>query len=112
MKLHTRESNECYALSLTSSTLESVSNLNLETFYFITLFFKACPDITPGSKCDALSDCSGVECCFDTNFELGARNVYVKIRINCDANNLEYEIETEKYNKDLATLTDGTVFTL
>lgn len=77
-------------------------------FFF---FNKACPDITPGSKCDALSDCTGVQCCFDTNFELGLRNVYVKIRINCAANDVEYEIETEKYNKGLATLTDGTVFT-
>lgn len=57
-------------------------------------------------------DCSGVECCFDINFEFGVRNVYVKIRINCDVNNLEYEIEIEKYNKDLVILIDGIVFIL
>lgn len=86
--------------------------MNLEIFYFIIFFFKVCFDIILGFKCDVLLDCSGVECCFDINFEFGVRNVYVKICINCDVNNLEYEIEIEKYNKGLVILIDGIVFIL
>lgn len=84
---------------------------NIKWNLFI-LYCKACAPRTiesvaaDGRKhCKHLPDCSGIECCFDNAFYLGNRSIYFMLKMDCT--NLEFQIESKKIIKSLATLTDG-----
>lgn len=55
--------------------------------------------------CALLSECDGIECCFDNAFYLGNRSTYFKMRMDCT--NLEFQIESKKIIKSLTSLSDG-----
>jgi hypothetical protein len=55
--------------------------------------------------CRYLPECNGIECCFDNAFYLGNRSVYFMLKMDCT--NLEFQIESKKIVKSLATLTDS-----
>lgn len=76
-------------------------------------FLWGCPEfnlpIDGQNNCGILPDCSGIECCLSTVFDLGSRNIYFKIRVKCGSNSVDFEIENEEYSKALSSLTDGKI---
>ncbi|XP_062596534.1 uncharacterized protein LOC134257978, partial [Saccostrea cucullata] len=57
---------------------------------------------TDGQKyCHYLSNCTGIECCFDSAFYQGNKTIYFKLDIGCE--NLEFQIESKRVVKSLPT---------
>ncbi|XP_062582876.1 uncharacterized protein LOC134244633, partial [Saccostrea cucullata] len=54
--------------------------------------------------CKYLSDCSGLECCFENEFSLGNRSLYFMVRLDCD--HLVFQIENKKVQKSLKALSN------
>ncbi|XP_062576732.1 uncharacterized protein LOC134238620, partial [Saccostrea cucullata] len=59
--------------------------------------------------CKYLPDCSGLECCFESEFDLGNRSIYFMGRLDC--NHLIFQIENKKVQKSLGVLSNGITYT-
>lgn len=57
------------------------------------------------SDCRYLPDCSGLECCFESKFDLGRRRIYFMARMDC--NYFIFQVENKKVQKSLTSLTDS-----
>lgn len=100
---------QCHAK--TESTIPQINQPGINLYLFI-LLLSACNDTQiegipteAQTHCRYLSDCSGLECCFENQFSLGSRRIYFMTRMDC--NHLEFQIENKKVQKSLTALTDS-----